>query len=685
MVDDDGSADHSIVTSEQRVHRPRVHGEGAGAHAVDRDPPEERRDRGDGETDEAPPRGQGGGDRDRKKRRRAPPRAGAAVPGARDELVVAPEHTLLPRAPTVAVDEGPAAEPGDPALTDPEVARRALRTPRAYAEHCMILAEAFRRATGATRAEGLAYLARMLVAIADPVFGRAAMKELGPSTGIVDLYPLELLEHVIDHHPGFLPKVARGRFVRREPPEVETFVLDTDAPLVLRYRDELKVRGFAVVGGARPGYRFEPVEEGAYALSLETPGRYTCAVSCLSKTGQVVIDRLEVRVHAGVRARPVLPVDADLPPRDADKVAAWPIPAVPEARRDDVLSASEARRRELESRFSADELAQRIGVLGLANLRARLAARRERDEPAHEETHPSWAAPGRIVIEREEVVEERAPRDAGVPSAPLPVAQPRKGARPATRTPEVDVDAARSLLARQDAVHDAQRAGPMVMAPRGLGTPARGTAPVADDDALSDDFEGEEPTSDLEPDATEALDRAGLAAMAGLGLRDPEPTRPIDLDPPTARGRPTPVPSVRLIDPEPTRPIDLPLHRPRAAVVVRTVEEVDRTRPLDREAVLRLTASPPPWSPGGASARAPGGAASSEPDTRPIVIDPARALISPAARAPTRAMGEGPGFADVRPHDRTQPIPSRRPPASDDGDELEDGDEPGDHTLAELE
>jgi hypothetical protein len=870
VPDDDGSADHSIVTGDVRVPR-ALRGEAQGAQpeplrdALD----DRRREHGGDDEDERErrPGEQSGGKGERRRRRGAPPRDRATVPGARDELVRAPEGSLLPRATTVAADAGPTAEPGDLRLTDPELARRALVTPHAYAKHCMILAEAFRRATGATRSEGVAYLARLFLALADPQFGRAALRELGPATGIVDLYPLELLEHVIDLYPGFVPKVARGRFVQRDPPELESFAFATDTPLALTYKAELKVRGFAVVGGARPGYRFEPSGEGTYTLRIDTPGRYTCAVSCLSRTGQVVIDRLELRVRAGAGARAPLPLDEGLPPRDPDKIAAWPVPSVPAARRDDALVASDTRRDELCARFSAEELAHRIGVLGLANLRARLAVRRDADGPAHEETHPSWAGPARLVMELdaeqealpvarprrgeggapgsrasptreaasphddgdEAALETRvlaAPRDpgpqpgaaSGGPRPSVPGPEPRASAsahesRTAPRARVADAEAARALVAEDEVVREARREGPMVMAPRGLGTAPRPRAepePALDDD---DEVEGEEPTSDLEPDATMALDRARLGGLGGAGAmpepspwssgdgslplvravtsreldaeqarvgeaerlergggrrgasperapepavrrgvsperaRDPSPraraadpppservdraaprdpaeaslpvrVRPARAAPPSARGdraepevdptrpivlRPPPPARAEPPDPEPTRPIDLSRvpGRKSAAVVVRTVAEVDPTRPLDAGKVAEVIAGPAPSGARGRKAAgparreapasrrpdAPAQARRAEPDTRPIVVDP-HTLGSPT-RAPTTPLGpapRGPGFVDVRPHDRTQPIRARpaAAAATTDDDEAGFDDEREDHTLAEL-
>jgi len=611
--EEDSELDPSLASAPYPIHAKPAHAPHANAETrLQEDPRKNKREH---EHDK----------QDKKKK----PRADTQAIDGIDEGAA---RTLLPRNATQALDPGPLAEPGDLTLTDPEEARRALKTPVGYAKHCMILAEAFRRASGATRAEGLAYLARMFVASGDIAFGRAALKELGPSTGIIDLYPLEVIDQVLDVFPGFLPKVARGRFIQRDS---EAILMDTDRPALLTYKEELKVRGFAVLGGAQPGYRFEPASAGTYRLEILTAGRYTLATSCLSKTGQIVIDRLEVTVRAGSRALPRRPIDADLPARDAEKVAAWPVPEVSAAKLEDALAASDPLRRDLQSRFTADELAQRIGVLGLANLRARMSAKRE---VAHEETHPSWVLERAIVIEEEEEEPEPDQKTRALIEPPLPIARPKQARRaeerPAERVPIVEPAAVRAALAQQGTLDGA---GPLVARPRRL--EQHDAPPTVDErSGIDTETEGEEPTGDL--DRTEGVDRKNAFA-------EEEHTRPITVDPSAPRA-----PVV-----QPSQPME--------------PSEPDPTRPLDRAAVARALATPREKQPARVDSK-----------TRPIPLErppPSKPAPPPAPkkkpREPTPVLKKGAGFAGVRAHDKTQRVKV----------ELEPDEEIEDHTLTELE
>ena len=227
-------------------------------------------------------------------------------------------------------EEAPSVDPGDLSLTAPDEIRRALGTPVAYAKHVMILAEAFRRQTGATRQEAIGYLATMFVAAGDLRFGLSALKALGPATGILDVYPLEVVEQILDRYPGVLPKVGYGSFFRKPKEREPVLRTDTETPLRLEYPPELLVRGFALRGGGQPGYVFEPAEEeGTYDLLIQTPGRYDVLVSAIARTGHMTIDRLDVAVRPAKGAAP-LPANEDpYPERDAAKVAAWPTPPAP--------------------------------------------------------------------------------------------------------------------------------------------------------------------------------------------------------------------------------------------------------------------------------------------------------------------------------------------------------------------
>lgn len=213
---------------------------------------------------------------------------------------------------------------GDPRLVDPHAIKEALGSPAAYAKHCMILAEAFRESTGAHRREAIAYLGRLFASLGDRAFARQALKELGTGTGIVDLYPLEVVTYVLERHPGLLSKVGFGRFFAR-PKSQRTLVLEAGVAGPLEYPSHLKVRGFALEGGGQPGYRFEPaLEDGRYHLTIQAPGRYRLLISGATRSGYTVIDRVEVLVKDGPAALP--PRTPERPPRDEAKVKAWPQP-----------------------------------------------------------------------------------------------------------------------------------------------------------------------------------------------------------------------------------------------------------------------------------------------------------------------------------------------------------------------
>ncbi len=238
---------------------------------------------------------------------------------------------------------------GDPSLTDPDQIREALGSPISYAKHSMILSACFRRATGASREEAIAYLASMFVSVSERAFGRMALREFGPSTGIVDIYPLEVIERVLTAHPGFLSKHGFGRIFSKTRNRPDTPIsMVVDRPCVLRYPADLIIRGFALKGGGHPGYRFEPAATpGEYHLTVSAPGPFALLVSAITRSGYTVIDRLntEVRVARGTSGRQASSAapseESLLPPRDQAKIDAWPMPIPPPIDYEQVLEDEE--------------------------------------------------------------------------------------------------------------------------------------------------------------------------------------------------------------------------------------------------------------------------------------------------------------------------------------------------------
>jgi hypothetical protein len=120
-----------------------------------------------------------------------------------------------------------------------------------------------------------------------------------------------------------LLKVGFGTlFVRTKRSMIE---LEAGVPTALEYPASLKIRGFAIKGGARPGYRFEPSErEGSYRLTIFAAGEHELLISAITRSGHTVIDRLHAIVHLGPHA--LAPLEPPVYQRDEAKVRAWPQP-----------------------------------------------------------------------------------------------------------------------------------------------------------------------------------------------------------------------------------------------------------------------------------------------------------------------------------------------------------------------
>jgi hypothetical protein len=193
----------------------------------------------------------------------------------------------------------PADRLGDLTLTDPDEVKRLLGPSVRFAQHTMLLAEA-RLKQGVPREEAIAYLAELYVGLSDREYALKALKDFGGGTGIIDLYPLEVMKHLLEHVPSFFTRVKTGRFLTSS--SGGKYKGETGTPIVLTYDPRLRIRGFALHGGDRPGYLLEPVDPpGTYHLVLDSPGRFKVLLSAISKGGDVSIEEFEVEIVAGRR------------------------------------------------------------------------------------------------------------------------------------------------------------------------------------------------------------------------------------------------------------------------------------------------------------------------------------------------------------------------------------------------
>lgn len=208
----------------------------------------------------------------------------------------------------------PADAMGDLDLVDPNEMRRKLGPSVRFAQHAMLLAEA-RRQDGLPRSEAIAYLAEFFLRCNDRVYALKAVRDFGPATGIIDIYPLELIDHLLDHSPDFLQGVARGHFVAHAP--TTAFKGQTGEAILVEYPADLRIRGFAIKGGGRVGYTFEPVDPiGHHEARFDSPGRFEVLVSALGGRGsKLVVDTLWFEIE-GEQIEPPEPTTAE--PRKQD-------------------------------------------------------------------------------------------------------------------------------------------------------------------------------------------------------------------------------------------------------------------------------------------------------------------------------------------------------------------------------
>lgn len=226
----------------------------------------------------------------------------------------------------------PADRLGDVTLTDPNEMKRLLGPSVRFAQHAMLLAEAQLK-EGIPRQDAVQFLAQLYLGVADRAYANKALREFGAATGIIDLYPLEVMKHLLEHVPSFLTKVSSARFLAAQP--VEGYKAKAGVPLVLKYDENLRIRGFAIKNGLKPGYLLEPVDPpGTYHLTFATAGKFTVMLSALSKTGVLGIEEFVVDVAVGdaaaldqnaavQRTRASL-ADADDPQAPADPAAPAP-------------------------------------------------------------------------------------------------------------------------------------------------------------------------------------------------------------------------------------------------------------------------------------------------------------------------------------------------------------------------
>jgi len=186
---------------------------------------------------------------------------------------------------------------GDPNLRDPNEMKRVLGPSVRFAQHAMLLAQE-QMDGGTSRGAAIQYLAKLYAGVGDRGYANKALREFGAATGIMDIYPLEVVDHLMAHVPGFFSKLQRGRFMTSSGPE--GYQAKAGERITLAYPEALRIRGFAIKDGQRPGYLLEPVDPpGTYSLTFLMPGRFEVLISAIGKNGQVYLEEFECTIEPG--------------------------------------------------------------------------------------------------------------------------------------------------------------------------------------------------------------------------------------------------------------------------------------------------------------------------------------------------------------------------------------------------
>lgn len=176
--------------------------------------------------------------------------------------------------------------------------REVFKTPLRIARHLNVLAQ--RLATSPEQRAGVVSSLADTIVELGPGLGRRSLSSFMHGVGIGEVYPLEVLEHIVLHHPRFLPQTGLRPFLT-SPPRLEG---EEGVPIEVRCDPALKLTGFALKGGGFPGYAFEPQKEpGCFALNIDTRGRYTLLLLAVDAAKNESLQELRVRVKPAKAAR----------------------------------------------------------------------------------------------------------------------------------------------------------------------------------------------------------------------------------------------------------------------------------------------------------------------------------------------------------------------------------------------
>jgi hypothetical protein len=173
---------------------------------------------------------------------------------------------------------------------------------------------------GIKREDAVPKMAAWLAQLSSPQMIRKVLQEL-ESKPIRDVYPLEVLIHLLAHRPELLPGARKGSIVSNGDELASGRKCFAGHAVQVQVPPDTRLKSFALLGGGRPGYEFFPTpgDDNKYTLLIDTPGRFTFALLAaplvslgrIQKEGsEVILELLQVTISAmGKKGEPISPED----------------------------------------------------------------------------------------------------------------------------------------------------------------------------------------------------------------------------------------------------------------------------------------------------------------------------------------------------------------------------------------
>jgi hypothetical protein len=202
----------------------------------------------------------------------------------------------------------------NPGATPADVEKQGM--PR-LAAHVVRLFDAW-TLSGVTHAEAVEKMAGWMAELSTPQTIKKLLIEL-ESKPIRDVYPLELLMHMLEHRPELLPHVKKGAVLGNAADLADGKKVFAGHPTSVQVPPDTRIKSLALLGGGRPGYEFHPTlgNDNTYTLLIDTPGRWKFSLLAvpmvslgrIQKEGpEAILEIFEVTVHAmGKKGEPMSP------------------------------------------------------------------------------------------------------------------------------------------------------------------------------------------------------------------------------------------------------------------------------------------------------------------------------------------------------------------------------------------